>query len=139
MTVCDTKGRNCIEKNSSNTFNCSIACVGIFASVDWVGKVIEDDIDNEKSDEADLEENIEEGLLKILRLLRKDMNVMKGDIEDVMKIATGERGEEVDMKKYRMLISEYKKFKAKSVKHYRFNSVAAKSTFGKSLLPVCFA
>ena len=101
MTVCDTKGQDCIEKNSSKTFNCSTACVGIFASVEWVGKVIEDDIDNEKFDEADLEENIEEGLLKKLRLLRKDMNVMKGDFEDVMKIATGERGEEVDKKSTR--------------------------------------
>ena len=111
----------------------------LYRAYEWVGKVIEDDIDNEKSDEADLEENIEEGLLKILRLLRKDMNVMMGDIEDVMKIATGERGEEVDKKKYKMLISEYKKLKAKNVKHYRFNSAAAKSTFGRSLLLICFA
>ena len=80
MTVCDTKGQDCIEKNSSKTFNCSTACVGIYDSVEWVGKVIEDDIDNEQFDEADLEENIEEGLLKKLRLLRKDMNVMKGNI-----------------------------------------------------------
>ena len=75
MTVCDTKGQDCIEKNSSKTFNWSTACVGIYASVEWVGKAID-----EKFDEADLEENIEEGLLKKLRLLRKDMNVMKGNI-----------------------------------------------------------
>ena len=67
------------------------------------------------------------------------MKQMKSAVDHKMRIATGERGQELDKKKYKMLISEYKKFKAKNVKHYRFNSAAAKNTFGKSLLLVCFA
>jgi hypothetical protein len=31
-----------------------------------------------------------------------------------------------------MLVAEYRKFKAKNVKHFRFNSVANFSAFGKS-------
>ena len=57
---------------------------------------------------------------------------MKNDIKDMMKIATGKRGEELDRKKYKMLISEYRKFKTKTVKYYRFNSKGTLSTFGKS-------
>ena len=53
------------------------------------------------------------------------------DIEEKIKIASGQRGEELDRKKYKMLISEYRKFKAKNMKHFRFNSATNLSTFGK--------
>ena len=125
LAVCDAKGRDCIEKNSSKTFNCDTTCVGVYADVQWIGKNIEEDFDNERADEADFGGKIDDDLLKILRL-------MKDDIKDVMKIATGKRGEELDRKKYKMLISEYRKFKTRTVKYYRFNSKATLSTFGKS-------
>ena len=67
---------------------------------------------------------IDQELLKVLLLF-------KNDIQDVMKIATGQRGEELDKEKYKMLVAEYKKFKTKSVKHYKFNSAANLRTFGK--------
>ena len=33
IDVCDIKGRDCIERSSTKTFNCSIACMGIYADV----------------------------------------------------------------------------------------------------------
>ena len=125
LAVCDAKGRDCIEKNSSKTFNCDTTCVGVYADVQWIGKNIEEDFDNERADEVDFGGKIDDDLLKILHL-------MKDDIKDVMKIATGKRGEELDRKKYKILISEYRKFKTRIVKYYRFNSKATLSTFGKS-------
>ena len=125
LAVCDAKGRDCIEKNSSKTFNCDTTCVGVYADVQWIGKNIEEDFYNERADEVDFGGKIDDDLLKILRL-------MKDDIKDVMKIATGKRGEELDRKKYKILISEYRKFKTRNVKYYRFNSKATLSTFGKS-------
>merc|ERR1711963_379629 len=41
--ICNPKGRDCIEKTSAKTFNCSTTCVGIYADVQWVGKTIEED------------------------------------------------------------------------------------------------
>ena len=43
---------------------------------------------------------------------------------DLMKCDSGEKGEEVDKEKYKMLITEYKKFKKTNVQHFRFNSAA---------------
>ena len=40
------------------------------------------------------------------------------------------RGEELDKDKYKMIISEYRRFKAKNVKHFRFNPSANFSMFG---------
>ena len=48
-----------------------------------------------------------------------------------MKLSTGHRGDELDKEKYKMLISEYKKFKTKNLKHFRFNSAAIMSSFGE--------
>ena len=31
--MCDDKGRDCIERSSTNTFNCSTTCEGIYADV----------------------------------------------------------------------------------------------------------
>ena len=123
MAICDTKGRDCIEENSAKTFECNTTCTGIYADVEWVGKNIEEEFRNDDI-QTNLEGKIDQELLKVLLLF-------KNDIQDVMKIATGQRGEELDRKKYKMLISEYRKFKAKNMKHFRFNSATNLSTFGK--------
>ena len=142
MAICDAKGRDCIEKNSPKTFDCNTTCIGIYADVQWVGRDIEEELKNEKPDgtlNTELAGKIDDDLLKILLLLR---NELKSDIrevrrefksgdKEVMKIATGQKGDEVDRKKYKMLISEYKKFKTKNVKHFRFNSAAELSTYGE--------
>ena len=93
---------------------------------------------NEKSHEtmkADLERRIDDDLMEIYLLLENKMklmkNEMKNDIGEVMKIATSKRGDELDKEKYKMLVSEYRKFKTKNMKHFRFNSAANLSTFGK--------
>ena len=134
MVICDDKGRDCIEKDSLRTFNCSTTCVGIYADVQWVGRSIEEEPMDEKPDDtmiADLEGKIDEDLLKTLLYLKKEL---KSDKREVRKIATGQKGDEVDRKKYKMLISEYKKFKTENVKHFRFNSAANLSTYGEYLL-----
>ena len=59
---------------------------------------------------------------------------MKSDFETKMEIAIGETGEELDRQKYKTLVSEYRKFKTKNMKHFRFNSANNLSTFGKPLL-----
>ena len=43
---------------------------------------------------------------------------------DLMSCNSGEKGEEVDKEKYKMLVTEYKKFKKTNVQHFRFNSAA---------------
>ena len=134
MVICDAKGRDCIEKNSPKTFDCNTTCVGIYADVQWVGRDIEEEPMDEKPDKtiiADLEGKIDDDLLKILFLLR---NQFKSDNREVMKIATGQKGDEVDKTKYKMLISEYKKFKTMNVKHFRFNAAANLTMFGEDEL-----
>ena len=128
MAICDTKGRDCIEENSAKTFECNTTCTGIYADVEWVGKNVEEDFEDDDI-ETNLEGKVDQELLKVLLLF-------KNDIQDVMKIATGQRGEELDKEKYRMLVSEYRKFKARNVKHFRFNSDASLTTFGEFFCPI---
>ena len=95
---------------------------------------IEEELKDDKFDESfhtGLEGNIDKDLLKMLLLLKNEMQLMKNDFGDKIKIATGKRGEELDKDKYKMLVSDYRKFKTKNVKHFRFNSAANLSTFGK--------
>ena len=138
LLICDLKGRDCIEKNSSETFNCNTTCVGIYADVEWVKKDIEVEVNEEESDEtmkAELEGKIDDDLIKIFLLLENKIklmkNEMKNDIGEVMKIATGKRGDELDKEKYKMLVSEYRKFKTKNVKHFKFSPAANLTMFGK--------
>ena len=35
MEKCSPKGRDCFEKHSSQTFNCSATCEGVYADVLW--------------------------------------------------------------------------------------------------------
>ena len=136
--ICDLKGRDCIEKNSSKTFNCNTTCVGIYADVEWVKKDIEVEANEEKTDattKAELEGEIDKDLKKMLLFLENKVklieNKMNVDIGEVMKIATGKRGDELDKEKYKMLVSEYRKFKTKNVKHFKFSPAANSSMFGK--------
>ena len=55
--------------------------------------------------------------------LRREMKLQKGSI--------AKRGEEMDKEKYLTLISEYKRFKMNNVQHFRFNSAANSTNFGK--------
>ena len=85
MEICGPKGRDCIERYSTKSFNCITNCEGIYADVQWIEKKTE---------------------------------------EEIVKDA-------VDKEKYKILIAEYRKFKTKIVKHFRFNSAGYSSSFGK--------
>ena len=91
-----------------------------------IGEELEDD-----DIQTNLEGKIDSDLMKILLLLKTEMKLMKNDIGKVMKIATGKRGDELDKEKYKMLVSEYRKFKTKNVKHFRFNAAANLTMFGE--------
>ena len=130
MVICDAKGRDCIEDNSAKTFNCNTTCVGIYADVQWIGKNIEQEFEEEKADKTlTAEGDIDNSLLKRVLHLERETNIVRNE---KMKLSTEQRGDELDKEKYKMLISEYRKFKTKNVKHFRFNSAANLSRFGRS-------
>ena len=56
---------------------------------------------------------------------------MKLVIENKMKNNIDKKGEELDKEKFKKLVSEYRKFKMKSVKHFRFNENTKSNMFGK--------
>ena len=130
MGICDQKGRDCIERNSTKSFNCSTTCEGIYADVHWVGKKIEEEMENYESEETvetEFKGKDDEKLSRLLKRLadlEKEVKLLKSDGE--------EKGEEVDKEKYKMLIAEYRKFKEKNVKHFRFNSALNSNSFRRS-------
>ena len=131
MAICDVKGRDCIEKNSPKTFDCNTTCTGIYADVEWVGKNIGEDLKDDDI-QTNLEGKVDQELLKALILFKTEiMKHVKNDVEDGIKIATGQRGEELDREKYKKLVSEYRKFKTKNVKHFKFSSAANLTMFGE--------
>ena len=124
MDVCDPKGRDCIERNFAKSFNCSTTCEGIYANVWWVPKNIDEEIvEVEDVGEAEPKREMNDVLQRRIAALEK--RLVK--IENV----GGERGEEMDKDKYKEIISEYQKFKAMNVKHFKFNSAAVLSAYSK--------
>ena len=133
MEICDPKGRDCIEKNSAETFNCSTTCVGINADV-WAEKTIEEEIDNEDSEaekEADTDKDKDDVQRRLAELERKLERMEVGLRKVVSEGAVGQKGEKLDKAKYKLLIAEYRKFKLKNVKHFRFSSSKTSSAFGE--------
>ena len=131
MQICDPNGRDCIEENSVETFNCSIACTGIYADVQWVGSDIQEEIKDDLEKLGDLEENVGDDLQRKVAFLEREMMLMKQGLGEKVKSTIGKGIEEQDKKEYNRLITEYRKFKTKNVKHFRFNSEANLSIFGK--------
>ena len=128
IETCSPKGRDCIERNSTKSFNCNKGCEGIYADVQWVGKKIEEDAEDDGAEaavERKIKGEVGEELAKVYKQiahLERKMQLVEG--------ALGEKGEEMDKEKFKMLIAEYRKFKTKNVKHFRFNS--GENSFGKS-------
>ena len=126
--MCSPTGRDCIERNSTRSFNCSTTCEGIYADVQWVGKKIEEDVEDDEAEavvERKLEGEVGEELAKVYKQLAElKMKLMMNGGQ--------EKGEELDKEKYKMLIAEYRKFKRENVRHFRFNSGENLSSFGKS-------
>ena len=97
-----------------------------------MGKSIEEDFEDDDI-ETNLEGKVDPDLLKVLILFKTEiMRHVKNDVQEVMKITTGQRGKELDKEKYKRLVSEYRKFKTKSVKHFKFSSVANSCMFGEA-------
>ena len=127
MEICGPTGRDCIEGNSTKSFNCSTTCQGIYADVQWVEKKTEEDAEDEAGEiiERKIKGDVGEELVKVYKQL--------ADLKTEMKLMKSqEKGEELDKEKYKMLIAEYRKFKRKNVKHFRFNLAENSSSFGKS-------
>ena len=91
MEICGPKGRDCIERNSTKSFNCSTTCEGIYADVQWVGKKIEEMEDDEEAVERKLEGEVGEELAKVYKQLAELKTEMK-----LMKRGGQELGEEVE-------------------------------------------
>ena len=131
MKTCGPTGRDCIERNSTRSFNCSTTCEGIYADVQWIGKKIEDDVEDHEA-EAVVERKVDLELNKVYKQLAE----LKKEVK-LLKSSGQERGEEEDKEKYKMLVAEYRKFKTKNVKHFRFNSRENSSAFGNYLFSQC--
>ena len=106
LAICDPKGRECIEKNSSKNLHCNTTCVGMYADVRWVGENIYEGFKDRNVDEietiqADLEGKIGDDSMKIFLLFENQMKHMKNEmqnlingVENAMKIATGQSGQD---------------------------------------------
>ena len=127
MKKCSPEGRDCIESKSAYTFNCSVSCEGIYADVQWV-----ENIEDEELVETELERRL--GGLKSSDLSRLVYNDLKREI-GMMKGSISKRGDELDWQKYIKLVSEYKQFKKNKVQTFRFNAQAHVTSFGK-LIPM---
>ena len=55
MKICGPEGRDCIVENSAQTFNCSSACEGMYAGVNWKDAEMKNEMDKEKYDELSSE------------------------------------------------------------------------------------
>ena len=123
MDICDPKGRDCIEKNSAATFNCSTTCVGIYADV------IPDPRRTKTGQDRD--EMLDRMHRRLAELERK-MSTDEGGLQKVVaEEAIEKKGHELDREKYRLLIAEYRKFKSTSIQHFRFSSTETSDSFGK--------
>ena len=136
MQVCDANGRDCIEKNSAKTFNCTTSCSGLYADVQWVGSDIEGELKDDTDELKALYEKVDDDLQKrvalLERLLEKEIKMKRRDVGEIVKSTLGKGLEEQDKEKYKALISDYRKFKAKNVKYFRFNNNAADMrTYGR--------
>ena len=120
MKICSPEGRDCIENKSASTFNCSVACEGIYADVQWVENVVEE----RAEDEVEKEFNgryVDDMTRLVYKNLKKEIEMLKG----------GKKAGELDRQKLKKLMSEYKQFKKNQVQHFRFDSAATSTGFGK--------
>ena len=69
--------------------------------------------------------------LQIYQRLNKDMMLLYADLERKIRKSNDRKGKELDKEKFKKLVTEYKHFKMKNVKHFRFNANTASSSFGK--------
>ena len=135
MDPCDAKGRDCIENNSAETFNCSTTCVGIYADVIPKSRRIEGAIADVLPDlgaEIKDRDEVLDRMHRRLAQLERKMSTDEGGLQKVVaEEAIGKKGHELDREKYKLLVAEYRKFKSTSIQHFRFSSTETSDSFGK--------
>ena len=122
MKTCSPEGRDCIEKKSTSTFNCSVACEGIYADVQWVENVVEE------TEEEPVEDEVEK---KLSDMYTPESTMLVYESLKREMIEEANKGDNLDRKKLKKLISEYKQFKKNQVQHFRFDSAAHSTSFGR--------
>ena len=71
----------------------------------------------------------------VLEKMQRRLAELERKMEKVFEEgAVGEKGQEMDKEKYKSLVAEYRKFKSKNVKHFKFSSAGTSSAFGRSVL-----
>ena len=110
--------------NSAKTFNCSATCEGMHADIQWQGNDIEDEIGEMHDLDTESMDNFEEAQVKLLKRVAQLEREVK-----MLKSGFGNTWE--DLEKYKMLITEYRKFKAKNMKHFRFKDDSNSGTVGE--------
>ena len=135
IEVCNLEGRDCIERNSTNTYNCSTTCVGIYADVIPKSRRIEGAIADVLPDlgaEIKDRDEVLDRIHRRLAELERKMSTDEGGLQKVVaEEAIGKKGHELDREKYKMLVAEYRKFKSTSIQHFRFSSTETSVPFGK--------
>ena len=134
MRKCGPKGRDCIEENATQSFNCSVSCEGIYADIEWMdegmGKQMENELAELLTNEQLGEELLNTEMFKRLTKMELMYNDLKREVE-LIKAGVSKKGEEMDKEKFLRLVAEYKKFKENNVQHFRFSSAENLSKFGK--------
>ena len=130
MPLCNPNGRDCIQKNSAKTFNCSTSCTGIYADVQWVGSDIKEEINDDIGELRDSKENVGDDLERRVAFLEWEIKQTRKYVGEIVKRELGKAMTEEDKKKFKKLIHDYRKFKSRNVKYFRFNRAADMSTYG---------
>ena len=159
METCSPKGRDCIERHSTLSFNCTVSCDGVYADVQWVneqieaGEELEEETQNLHWEKIDIESvfpaprKVNIGLLQTTLESHQRMLMMNAQLERRLELNIERRikqfekdldnkdkkGEALDKEKFKNLISDYKKFKMKNVRHFRFVENGNSSMFGRFL------
>ena len=75
--MCGLKGRDCIEKNSAQTYNCSTTCVGIYSDVEWRKMLLEEETFATETENANQGVSELDMIRKELADLRAEVNKLK--------------------------------------------------------------
>jgi len=129
MKKCNPEGRDCIEKKATSTFNCSIACNGIYADVQWVENILGETEEKPVEDEVEKKlsgKYVDEKFMLVYKNLKQEMEMIKGSIF--------KKGDEHEHE-FKKLMSEYKQFKKNQVQHFKFDSASHSTSFGEELPP----
>ena len=130
--VCSPQGRECIEKNSNETFGCNVACVGIHADVQ---RVEEDAVDGDWMEEyeerypeqfdKDVKIHSVQSILKHLKTVQEDIHILKQNKKNMMT-----KEEKANKRKISKLVNEYTKFKSQNLPIFKFNPTKKSKFFG---------